>query len=108
MSYDRHKAFCTSSGVIFSENLPVGMQWDNELSHKQKEGITVNCSQIAIILAAGPPTHADRQVINCNILYVHSTVANPDSSTLPTTNFIFLWCDMWKQMERPSIEAFKV
>lgn len=46
--------------VISGENMPVGVQGDDGLSHKQKEGITVNCSQIAIIPVVGPPTHVLR------------------------------------------------
>lgn len=60
MSYDRSKFFVPALEVISSEGVPAGVQGDDELSHKQKEGIIVNCSQIAIIPAAGPPTHVLR------------------------------------------------
>lgn len=60
MSYNRPKLFVPALEVISSEDVPAGMQGDDELSHKQKEGITVNCSQIAIIPAVWPPTHVLR------------------------------------------------
>lgn len=46
-------------GVISSEDVPLGGHRDDELSHKQ-EGITVNCSQIAIVHSPGPHTHVTR------------------------------------------------
>lgn len=56
MSYNRAGALGTGFGVIPGED----MLGDDEVSHKQKEGITVNCSRIAVILSAGPPRHALR------------------------------------------------
>lgn len=69
---------------------------------EQNEGITVNCSEIAIIPAARPPTiRAERQVINCCTCPVtEHTVHNDPSLTLR---------DMWAQVGRLLVqEAGKV
>lgn len=72
--------------VISSEDVPVGVQGDDELSHKQKEGdycqLLPNCNNTH---CRATHTSAERQVINCYICPFHS---GDSSSTLPTTGSI--------------------
>lgn len=65
--------------VVSSEDVPVVGLQDDELSHKQKAGITVNCSQICNnTRCAPPPMHVLRHIHT----YVRSTGATSDTSTL--------------------------